>query len=126
MQSLGNLSVYNRSYTVSLEIHELSLGFPRHEQYKGLASQLRDSSKSIVANIVEGYAFRKQRPKRYINHIEVSIGSCDETRLWLRYGFDLGYLEREVYNRLIAEYEEIGKMLWGLLQSVGKQLSERE
>ncbi len=111
---------------MSLEIHELSLGFPRHEQYKGLASQLRDSSKSIVANIVEGYAFRKQRPKRYINHIEVSIGSCDETRLWLRYGFDLGYLEREVYNRLIAEYEEIGKMLWGLLQSVGKQLSERE
>jgi four helix bundle protein len=79
-----------------------------------------------VANIVEGYAFRKHRAKRYINHLEISIGSCDETRLWLRYSLDLGYIEKDVYNRLIAEYEEIGKMLWGLLQSVKKQSSQPE
>lgn len=85
MQSLDDLLVYQRSYAVSLEIHDLSMKFPAYEQYKGLGSQLRDSSRSIVANIVEGYAFRKQRPKRFINHLEISIGSCDETRLWLRY-----------------------------------------
>ncbi len=118
MQGLEDLKVYARSYAASLLVHELSTGFPAYEQYKGLASQLRDSSKSVVANIVEGYAFRKQRPKRFVNHIEISIGSCDETRLWLKYSHDLGYITEQKYSELKAEYEEIGKMLWGLLQSV--------
>ena len=120
MQSLEDLEVYKRSYAASLEIHKLSVEYPGYEQYKGLASQLRDSSKSIVANIVEGYAFKQRRAKRFINHLEISIGSCDETRLWLRYSYDLGYLSEEVYRRLNAEYEEIGKMLWGLLRSISK------
>ena len=126
MQSLLNLDIYKRSYLVSLEIHRLSLKFPRYEQYKGLASQLRDSSKSVVANVVEGYAFKSQRPKRFINHLEISIGSCDETRLWLRYSQDLNYLTNEDSKRLIAEYEELGKMLWGLLQSVIGNNSENK
>ena len=118
MQSLSDLNVYKRSYTASLEIHKFSMEFPKYEQYKGLASQLRDSSKSIVANIVEGYSFKKYRPKRFINHLEISIGSCDETRLWIKYSLDLGYISEESGKRLIGEYEEIGKMLWGLLKSV--------
>ncbi len=118
MQSLSDLNVYKRSYTASLEIHKLSMDFPKYEQYKGLASQLRDSSKSIVANIVEGYSFKKYRPKRFINHLEISIGSCDETRLWIHYSLDLGYISKETGKRMIEEYEEVGRMLWGLLKSI--------
>ena len=120
MHSLDDLSVYARSYAASLEVHKLSITFPSYEQYKGLASQLRDSSKSIVANIVEGYAFKRNSPKRLVNHLEISIGSCDETRLWLRYSYDLGYISEADYLVLRTEYEEIGKMLWGLLRSVSK------
>lgn len=118
MESLDDLSVYVRSYAASLEVHRLSLKFPAYEQYKGLATQLRDSSKSVVSNIVEGYGFKKRRPKRFVNHLEISIGSCDETRLWLRYGFDLGYIPEAQYLELQRTYEEIGKMLWGMLRIV--------
>ena len=118
MQSLEDLEVYSRSYAASLEVHKLSMSFPAYEQYKGLASQLRDSSKSLVANMAEGYAFKNSRPKRFVNHLEISIGSCDETRLWLKYSYDLGYITARKYSELKVEYEEIGKMLWGLLQSV--------
>ena len=54
MKSVEGLAVYRRAYAASLRIHQLSMGFPRQEQYGGLASQLRDSSKSVVANLVEG------------------------------------------------------------------------
>ncbi len=54
MKMVEHLAVYRGSYEESLRIHELSLKFPPYEQYKGLASQLRDSSKSVVANLVEG------------------------------------------------------------------------
>ena len=118
MHSLEDLQAYSRSYAASLEVHRLSLKFPVYEQYKGLASQLRDSSKSIVANLVEGYSFRVRRPKRFVNHLELSIGSCDETRLWLKYSYDLGYLTAREYEELAMKYEEIGKLLWGLLKSM--------
>ena len=118
MHSLEDLQAYSRSYAASLEVHRLSLKFPVYEQYKGLASQLRDSSKSIVANLVEGYSFRVRRPKRFVNHLELSIGSCDETRLWLKYSYDLGYLTEREYEELAMKYEEIGKLLWGLLKSM--------
>ena len=118
MSMLEDLEVYNKAYGVSLKVHQISLRFPKHEQYKGLASQLRDSSKSVVSNLVEGYAFKKLRVARFINHLEISIGSCDETRLWLRYSRDLGYLKDAEYRELEVNYDEVGKMLWGLYQRI--------
>jgi len=44
----------------------------------------------------------------------IAIGSSDETRLWLRYGIDLGYIEDVVGRRWMADYVEISKMLQGL------------
>ena len=49
------LRVYQRAYALSLKIHKLIQAFPKIEQYGGIADQLRRSSKSITANIVEGY-----------------------------------------------------------------------
>lgn len=118
MKNIERLAVYRKAYGASLRVHKLSLKFPKYEQYGGLASQLRDSSKSVVSNLVEGYTFKKIRPRRFITHLEVSTGSCDETRLWLRYGVDLEYMRGDEYKELAGEYDEIGKMLWGLYQSV--------
>lgn len=54
-KSYEDLDVYQKSYTLALEIHKVSKNFPKEEQYS-LTSQLRRSSKSICANIVEGQA----------------------------------------------------------------------
>ncbi len=118
MRNIERLVVYRKAYAASLRVHRLSLQFPKYEQYGGLASQVRDSSKSVVSNLVEGYTFKKLRPNRFINHLEISIGSCDETRLWLHYGVDLQYLSGNEYEELSETYDEIGKMLWGLFRSI--------
>ena len=57
MQSFENLEVFRKAYKVSLEIHKKTLVFPKEEQY-GLADQMRRASKSICANLAEGYAKR--------------------------------------------------------------------
>jgi four helix bundle protein len=121
MLPVENLKVFQKAYKASLEVHKITLKYPAYEQYKGLASQLRDCSKSVVFNLTEGYSFKVRRPKRYVNHLEISIGSCDETRLGLKYSADLDYIEERQYMGLQSEYEEIGKMLWGLLNSVEKE-----
>ena len=57
-RSFEDLDVFQRAYRLSLEVHRESLGFPAIEQ-RALGDQVRRASKSIAANLAEG--FGKQR-----------------------------------------------------------------
>ena len=108
------LDVYQKAYQLALEVHRLSLDFPKIEQY-GLAQQLRGSSKSIAANIAEGMG-KQENPADVKRFIRIAMGSCDETRVWLEFAKDLGYLEAEIQRQLEERYQEIGRMLRGLIK----------
>jgi len=58
VKSVEDLDVFQRSYKLALELHHLTLNFPKYEQYGGVADQLRKCSKSISANIAEGHTKR--------------------------------------------------------------------
>src|SRR5690349_22829956 len=90
--SFENLEVFRRAYRVSLEVHRARLEFPRIEQY-ALADQLRRASKSICANVAEGFAKQSFSAAEYRRYLTVAIGSSDEMQLWLRYCVDLGYVK---------------------------------
>ena len=111
-----DLEVFRRAYQLSLAIHKASLALPRIEQF-ALADQLRRASKSICANLVEGFAKQSHSAAEYRRYLTVAIGSSDETQLWLRYAVDLGYIESDEGRRWIADYVEISKMLQGLYAS---------
>ena len=87
-----DLEVYRRAYQVSLAVHRASLGFPPIEQ-RALADQLRRASKSICANLAEGFGRRGHAPADFRRFVVMGIGSADEMRVWLRYARDLGYVE---------------------------------
>ena len=108
------LQVYQKAYQLALEIHKSSLGFPKIEQY-GLAQQIRASSKSIVVNIAEGMG-KQESPADVQRFIRISIGSCDETRVWLEFAKDLGYCEAKMYAELDMRYQEVGRMLTGVVK----------
>ena len=110
-----DLEVYKRAYNLALEIHKVSQGFPKAEQYGGIADQLRRSSKSIVANLVEANSYSRDYPRREFSQLIQAIGSKDETVLWLHFCKDLHYIED--VEKYISGYEEIGKMLYGLKES---------
>ena len=116
IERVDDLEVYRRAYRLSLEVHRASLELPRIEQF-ALADQLRRSSKSICANLVEGFAKQSRSAAEYRRSLTVAIGSSDETQLWLRYCVDLGYVEEVAGRRWIADYVEISKMLQGLYAS---------
>ena len=82
------------------------------EQF-ALADQLRRASKSICANMTEGFA-KQSSAAEYRRYLMTAIGSSDETQLWLRYAIDLGYVERELGPGWIAAYGEVSRMLQGI------------
>ena len=116
MQSFENLEVFRKAYKVSLEIHKKTLVFPKEEQY-GLADQMRRASKSICANLAEGYAKRAASNAEFQRFLMMSVGSAEEMRVWIRYAFDLGYITDQDWQSWRSEYQDIAKMLNGLRRS---------
>lgn len=114
--SYKSLEIWELSRQIALDIHRLSSFLPAHEKYE-LGSQIRRSSVSIRANIVEGYG-RRRYIKEYIKFIVYAIGSKDETLDHLEMMYDLEYIkDKDQYCHL---HEKLGKMLNGFLQALEK------
>ena len=108
------LAVFRRAYTVSIEIHRVSLRFPKIEQFGGIADQMRRSSKSVCALLAEGSGRQTRSDVEYRRYVIMASGSAEECKLWCRYAADLGYTEPGQAERWQAEYGEIVRMLAGL------------
>ena len=110
-----DLEVFKRAYDLSLEVHRISLDFPKVEQYGGLADQLRRSSKSVCALIAEGSGRQRSSNAEFKRYCVMAMGSVDEARLWCRYARDLGYVDDERFTRWHDDYQQIARMLQGLI-----------
>jgi four helix bundle protein len=108
-----DLEVFRRAYALSLEIHRVTLEFAAIEQ-RALADQMRRASKSICANLAEGFGRQRMSKPEFGRFLMMAIGSSDEMQIWTLYARDLGYLRAETAQRWRGEYREIARMLWGL------------
>ena len=108
-----DLEVFRRAYRLSLEVHRASLEFPRIEQF-ALADQVRRASKSICANLSEGFGRQRLSRPEFGRFLMMAIGSADEMQVWTLYARDLGYIGTETAERWQSEYSEIARMLQGL------------
>ena len=94
VSSFEDLEVFQRAYRISLDLHRASLQFPKVEQFGGLADQMRRASKSICANVAEGFGKQRQSNAEFKRYLLMAIGSADEMQVWVKYCADLEYLYR--------------------------------
>ena len=73
------------------------------------------ASKSICANIAEGYGRQKRSKAEFKRFLQMAIGSSDEMRVWVRYALDLEYIDEPTWQRWRDEYQTIVRMLQSLL-----------
>ena len=111
--SFEDLEVFQRAYRLSLEVHRASLAFPSVEQ-RALADQIRRASKSICANVAEGYGRQKRSKAEFKRFLQMAIGSSDEMRVWVRYALDLSYIDEPTWQRWRDDYQTITRMLQSL------------
>ena len=116
--SFEDMEVFQRAYRVSLEIHRASLRFPVVEQ-RALADQIRRASKSICANLAEGYGRQKGSKAEFARFVRMALGSSDEMRVWLRYALDLGYIDEPTWGGWRDEYQIVTRMLQSLADNLG-------
>ncbi len=109
INSVRDLEVYKIAFDAAMEIFEVSKKFPNEEKYS-LTDQVRRASRSVCANLSEGW--RKRRYKAvFINKLSDAAQESAETQTWLEFALRCEYIEREIFERLDKKYEHIFAML---------------
>jgi four helix bundle protein len=118
--SYKKLEIWQLADEVVKLIHEMTLAkLPKFEMYEE-GSQIRKSSKSTKATIVEGYG-RKQYKAEFIKFLVYSLGSNDETTDHLENLYNTKSLQDEVLYHLIHEKLEIlGKKINLFIKGIEK------
>ena len=104
-----DLDVYRRAFDAAIEIFQLTKGFPSEEKFS-LVDQIRRSSRSVCANLAEGW-----RKRKYIavfkNKVTDSMQEASETQCWLEFCLACKYIDKDTFNKLDNEYEQLISML---------------
>jgi len=108
-----DLKVYQLAYSLAMHIYKESKTFPQEERYS-LTSQIRRSSRSVAANIAEGFR-KRQYPNMFVSKLADSDAEATETQVWLDFARDCGYLSTEHHKEILARYEEVGRMLHAMI-----------
>ena len=125
-KDVWTLDVFRRAYALSLDVHRAAQDFPRTEQYGGVAEQLRRASKSICALLVEGGGRQANSDAEFRRYVVMALGSDDEAKLWCAYARDLGFADMRTSGAWQAAFEEIARMLQGLLRKLTADLAKSD
>jgi four helix bundle protein len=104
------LEVYQLAMDSAMQIFDVSKHFPPEEKYS-LTDQIRRSSRSVSANIAEGW--RKRRyPNAFVSKLSDADAEAAETQVWLEFAVKCGYLDRTLVDKLDKTYDHImGKLV---------------
>ncbi len=114
MQNFRNLEVWNKAHQFTLQVYQVTEGFPRAEMF-GLTSQVRRAAASIAANLAEGCG---RTQLEFAKFIQIAFGSASESEYHLLLARDLGFINPEDYERLTTRVVETKRMLSSLLRKI--------
>lgn len=115
IKSYKDLEVWKLSFEIAMDIFKLTRRFPQEEVYS-LTSQVVRSSRSISANITEGWA-KPNYDGVFKHHLIHALGSTAETTNWLDFAKECDYINENEYQRIIDKIDIIGKMITKLHQN---------
>ena len=96
-------------------VYQVTGEFPAMERF-GLCSQLQRAAVSIPANIAEGHG--RKLTNVFLNHLSIASGSLMEVETLILIGQRRKYIVDATVDELLAQTNEIGKMLSGLSKSL--------
>jgi four helix bundle protein len=122
LKNYKDLEIYKAAHRLAVVVHGASMKLPNYEMYEE-GSQVRRSSKSIAACIVEGYG-RRQYKAEFIKFLIYAHASCDETIEHLSLIQEIHGSEGVEAAQLIQSYEELGGKINRFIRYVESRWNE--
>jgi four helix bundle protein len=104
-----DLLAYKKSFALAMKIFEITKAFPKEETYS-LTDQIRRSSRSVPVTMAEAYR-KRIYPKHFYSKLTDSDGENSETQVWLEFALSCKYVSVDIYQELISESIEVGKLV---------------
>ena len=120
MYSLENLEVYKIAVEIRQDFSKFSKGLPVEEKYK-LKDQIIRASRSVTANISEGYG--RYHFQEQIQYCRQARGSLFELKDHLNVSLEEGYISKEIYKLKIEKIEQAIKKMNGYIKYLQNQKS---
>lgn len=115
MSDFKNLTVWQKSIELSIDVYSYTKAFPKEEMFV-LTSQIRRCSNSTPSNIAEGTSNRTNADfKRFLT---IAPGSSYELETQLFLAYKLNYLSQEQYNLISNNLCHVQKMLQNLIKTL--------
>ena len=109
----NDLEVFKTAFATAMEVFRVSKSFSKEETYS-LTDQMRRSSRSVCANIVE--AWRKRRYEAaFISKLSDAETEAAETQMWLQFAVECKYLDHDAGHELYRTYDRIIGTLVGMM-----------
>jgi four helix bundle protein len=105
------LDVWQRAVEHAGQIYAVTRSFPSDEQF-GLTNQMRRAAVSISSNIAEGSG--RSSDVDFARFLEYAYSSLMEVVSQSTIATRQGFLQKEPFDRIYAESEELARMLSGL------------
>ncbi|MCD4697377.1 MAG: four helix bundle protein [Bacteroidales bacterium] len=115
MHNFKELKVWQKSRTLTKEIHLLTKRFPSDERFV-LTSQIRRSVISIPSNIAEGSG--RDSNKEFKRFLSISLSSAFELETQIILANDLEYLSDAEFLKVSEKIQEVQKMIFGFRKSL--------
>ena len=113
-----DLRAYQLAYKLAMQIFDASKKSPKDERFS-LTDQVRRSSRSVAANIAEGFR-KRQYPSMFSSKMADADAEATETQVWLDFAFDCAYLSEGAHAQLTTDYEQLGRMLGKMMTEAKK------
>ena len=108
-----DLTVWQKAMALVKSVYAATEAMPQKEQF-GLTSQMRRSAVSIPSNIAEGHG--RTTDRSFAVFLGQARGSLYELQTQVQLAQELSFLPREVAQALLAQAEEVARLINGLMK----------
>ena len=121
VERFEDLVAWQKARTLTRSIYETTRALPMSGD-RPFVGQVRRAAVSVMANLAEG--FERGSRGEFHQFLSMAKASCAELRSHLYIALDVGYLNRDTFDRLQTDAEEVGRIVGGLRAAVARQRAE--
>jgi four helix bundle protein len=118
VEKFEDLIAWQKARLLTSEIYKITSRDKFTRDY-GLKDQIRRAAVSIMSNLAEG--FERGRSAEFHQFLSIAKASCAELRSQIYVAFDAEYIDKEHFNKLMAQAAEVGQIVGGLRAAVERK-----
>ncbi|MFA5407157.1 MAG: four helix bundle protein [Bacilli bacterium] len=108
-----NLKIWQKSYDLARDLMEITVRFPRPQQFNGIGSEVRRTALDLLETVMLANDTKKIAVHKDIDH------TIDRLQVLVRMSRDLGYTSTGQYGAISEQIVEIGRMNGGWMKKAG-------